>query len=174
MPWRCCAELHFCCSHITGWGICTYIVKANDDLRQVRNVDWLGQGVGLLWSVWFHVLVCQEQFAMQLIMQLIDIWDKAGLMTSTISPYRWCSRRCCLLWWSHNEAILISTLISHSESLQQSPLPALLKLWPTAYLLKWSRKSNQYSTSVFFMLYELLFVLIFYRRFIQSLIRSLL
>jgi hypothetical protein len=26
--------------------MCTYIVKANDDLRQVRNDYWLGQGVG--------------------------------------------------------------------------------------------------------------------------------
>ena len=26
-------------SHIPGWGLCTYIVKANDDLRQVRESD---------------------------------------------------------------------------------------------------------------------------------------
>lgn len=83
--WCLCAELRFLHSHIPGWGLCTYIVKANDDLRQVRDTDWFF----LLRILCFYTLVCQEQFAMQLIMQLIDIWDKAGLMVSTISPYRW-------------------------------------------------------------------------------------
>jgi hypothetical protein len=49
--------------------------------------------IGLLFeSIRFEAprrsFVSQEQFAMQLIMQLIDIWNEAGLMTSTLSPYR--------------------------------------------------------------------------------------
>ncbi len=169
-----------CGSHIPGWGLCTFIVKANDDLRQVVKGVMIRWVVGMRYECATFSLTCngqyavscvmsfyseadvanvcspQEQFAMQLIMQLIDIWDKAGLVTSTITPYRCCCREHLMFFSLSNSSISpLPLFLFHSlypfylnpflplatEFLPQNPLQASSKSYLTASLSKSSPRS---------------------------------
>jgi hypothetical protein len=103
---------------------------------------------------------------MQLILQLVDIWDKAGLVTSTITPYRCCcllqrlSQHCetfliysggsyfvfdillpSLLIVLHHNRPLLPVDPCTAESLPPSPPQVSSKSFPTVFLSKSSPRS---------------------------------